>query len=81
MKKDTSIRSYSPSSGKSLRFYNMGMKPLAYPVKCGRATVIPEGATGVKIAFGQSHLTYKDPDTGKIKHMNVYLYNGRIYHA
>jgi len=69
------------SSNKSLHFYNMGNRPLAYPVKCNTKIVIPEGTTGVKIAFGQSHLTYKDPETGRTKKMNVYLYNGRIYHA
>ena len=59
----------------------MGARPLEYPVKCGSKIVIPKGTTGVKIAFGASRLTYEDPDTGRIKHMNVYLFKGKVYHA
>lgn len=69
------------SSGSSYHFYNMGNRPLAYPVRSGNKTVIEAGSKYVKIAFGQSSLMYKDPITGKSKHMNVYLHKGKLYHA
>lgn len=56
-------------------------KPLMYDVKCNNTVVLPKGTRGVKIAFGQSHLTYTDPTTGRQRHMNVYSYNGNLYHA
>ena len=40
-------------------------QPLKFPVRCGIATVIPEGATGVQIAFRQSHLRRFDEDLGR----------------
>lgn len=69
------------SSGSSYRFYNMGDRPLAFPVRCNNATVIPAGTPHVRIAFGQSGLKYKDPETGRVRNMNVYLYKGKLYHA
>ena len=65
----------------SYKWYNMWNRPLEYAVKCGSKTVIPEGAKRVKIAFRQSHLFRKDDITGKMVHMNVYLYKGKIFHA
>lgn len=72
MEKNTSRTSY--------KFVNMGNRPLKFPVKCNTATVIPAGATNVKIAFGQSSLKYVDA-TGRTKNCNVYLYKGRLYHG
>lgn len=69
------------SSGSSYRFYNMGERPLAFPVRCNNVTVIPAGTPHVRIAFGQSSLKYKDPETGRVRNMNVYLYKGKLYHA
>ena len=34
-----------------------------------------------EIAFRQSHLTYRDPESNRLIKMNVYLYKGRVYHA
>lgn len=69
------------SSGSSYRFYNMGSRALAYPVMCGRGVAIPAGTTGVRIAFGQSHLTRWDDEKQKRVPMNVYLHKGRLFHA
>lgn len=68
-------KSKSSKSSSSYRFYNMGSKPLAYPVMCGRGVAIPAGTTGVKIAFGQSSLRRWDEDKQKYVPMNVYLWN------
>ena len=65
---------------KSYRFVNLD-RPLEYAVYCGKKLVIPAGATGVKIAFRQSHLYRLDPDTGRRIKLNVYLWRGRLYHA
>ena len=54
---------------------------LKFPVRCGIAVAIPEGATGVQIAFRQSHLRRFDEDLGRDVPMNVYRYKGREYHA
>lgn len=64
-----------------MKFYNMGKKPLEYPVRCKSKTVIPAGAKNVKIAFRQSHLTRWDEKTKKMVPMNVYIWKGRIYHG
>jgi hypothetical protein len=58
-------------------------KPLRFPVYDNDAhkVVIPAGAEGVEIAYGQSSKTYKDKKTGKIKHQNVYRWKGQIYNA
>ena len=63
-----------------MKFTKM-QQPLKFPVRCGIATVIPEGATGVQIAFRQSHLRRFDEDLGRDVPMNVYRYKGREYHA
>ena len=66
-------------------WYDMGDTPLKYPVHGdgaqGKLVVIPAGAKHVKIAFGQSWMTWYDETTGKTKHMNVYSWNGHIYHG
>lgn len=63
------------------KFYDMGSRPLAWPVKCGNKVVIPAGTTGVKIAFAQSRLTRVD-DNGRVVRMNVYVApDGKVYHA
>lgn len=64
-----------------MKFYNMGIKPLVYDVKCNSKIVIPAGATGVKIAFRQSHLKRWDDVLNKFVKMNVYIYKGKVYHA
>lgn len=69
------------SGGSSYHFYNMGRRPLAYPVMCGRGVAIPAGTTGVRIAFGQSHLSRWDDEKQKHVPMNVYLHRGRLFHA
>lgn len=68
------------SNGRSYRFYNMHSRPLAYPVMCGRGVAIPAGTTGVRIAFGQSHLRRWDEARQKFVPMNVYLWKGHLYH-
>ena len=55
--------------------------PTQFDVKCGSKVVIPAGTTGVKIAFGQSHLKRYDENLEKYVPMNVYIYKDRIYHA
>ena len=64
-----------------MKFYNMGERPLDYPVRCNTKIVIPAGATHVKIAFGASPFTYRCPETGKLKHLNVYIWKNHMYHA
>ena len=64
-----------------MKFYNMGKKPLKHAVYNGKSIAIPEGATGVKIAFRQSHLRRFDEDCCKWVPMNVYLYKGKVVHA
>ena len=54
-------------------------RPLAYAVYCNTKVVIPKGATGVKIAFRQSHLRRLD-EYGNSVPMNVYLWKGKLYH-
>lgn len=68
------------SNGRSYHFINMHSRPLAYPVMCGRGVAIPAGTTGVRIAFGQSHLRRWDEARQKFVPMNVYCYRGRLYH-
>lgn len=64
-----------------MKFYNMGSRPLEYAVYCNSKEVIPAGATGVKIAFRQSHLTRWDDILKKRVKMNVYIWKGHVYHA
>ena len=58
-------------------------KPTKYPVRDSQTfeVLIPAGATGVEIAYGQSSKTYKNKRTGKIERQNVYRWNGKIYNA
>lgn len=58
-------------------------KPTKYPVWDSEKhkIMIPAGAEGVEIAYGQSSKTYKNKRTGKIEHQNVYRWNGKIYNA
>lgn len=65
----------SSSKKKSYKFYNMDKRALGYPVMCGKGVAIPAGATGVRIAFGQSHLQRWDEGKQKYVPMNVYLWN------
>lgn len=80
-KNSSSKNSSSKTGSRSYRFYNMGERGLQYPVNCGTTVVIPAGATGVRIAFGQSHLRRWDEDKQRYMPMNVYCYRGRLYHA
>ena len=64
-----------------MKFFNMGSKAMSYPVRNGSKVVIPEGATGVKIAFRQSHLKRFDEVLQRWVSMNVYIYKGRVIHA
>lgn len=64
-----------------MKFYNMKNKPLKYNVYNGKSIAIPEGSTGVKIAFKQSHLRRFDENLNKWIPMNVYIYKGKIIHA
>ena len=64
-----------------MKFYNMGNRPLEYPVLINSKVLIPAGATHVKIAFRQSPFTYLNERTGKREHLNVYMWQGRYYHA
>ena len=64
-----------------MKFFNMDKKPLEYPVYCNTKVVIPAGATGVKIAFRQSHLTRWDDALKQRVKMNVYIWKGHVYHA
>lgn len=61
------------------RFVRM-TRPLDYPVYCGKAEVIPAGATGVAIRFRASHLSRLD-ENGQRVPLNVYYWKGRVYHA
>ena len=71
----------SIKKGKRMKFFNMCNRPLEFDVMCGSKIVIPKGTKNVKIAFRQSHLTYRDPESNRLIKMNVYLYKGRVYHA
>jgi len=64
-----------------MKFYNMGNRPLEHAVYCNTKEVIPAGATGVKIAFRQSHLTRWDDVLKQRVKMNVYIWKGHVYHA
>ena len=57
------------------------LKPLQYDVKCNSKVVLPAGTTDVYIKFRGSHLTFVNPDTGKLQHMNVYMHKGKCYHG
>lgn len=62
-------------------FINMGNKPLEFPVHGLHNTIlIPAGTKYVEIAFRASHLTYRT-SSGKIEHMNVYRWRGRIFYG
>ena len=74
------LKNTTKQSSKSYHFYNMGAKPLAYPVMCGKGVAIPAGTTRVKIAFGQSHLKRWNENTQKWVPMNVYCFRGHLYH-
>ena len=58
-------------------------KPTKYPVWDAETskTLIPAGADGVEIAYGQSSKTYKNKQTGKTERQNVYRWKGQIYNA
>lgn len=58
-------------------------KPTKYPVWNAETskTLIPAGAEGVEIAYGQSSKTYKNKRTGKTERQNVYRWKGQIYNA
>lgn len=58
-------------------------KPTKYPVRDSQTSevLIPAGATGVEIAYGQSLKTYKNKRTGKTERQNVYRWKGQIYNA
>jgi len=62
-----------------MKFVTM-KKPLQHAVYNGTKVAIPEGAKGVKIAFRQSHLSFKNAETGEVQKMNVYLWKGKCYH-
>lgn len=61
--------------------FKMYNKPLQHPVFCGKTCVIPAGAKGVEIAYRQSHLTRYDKVLRRNVRLNVYRYNGKIYHV
>lgn len=63
-----------------MKFVNMGSRPLKYDIKCGRTIVIPKGTCNVEIAFKESHLTRFDEKSKRIVKLNVYRYNGKLYH-
>ena len=64
-----------------MQLQKKGKKQKKHEVYNGKSIAIPEGATGVKIAFRQSHLRRFDEDCGKWVPMNVYLYKGKVVHA
>ena len=57
-------------------------KPLKWPVKDGKTTLIPIGAVGVEIAFNQSSKKlFNEFGRPTSKFQNVYRWNGTIYNA
>lgn len=76
---------------KNYKWFDMGMRPLAYPVRVGNTIAIEAGRTHVGIAFGQSHLTRWDEAKQRYVKMNVYRVSERdpktgkfqikLYHA
>ena len=70
----------SKSGSTSYKFYNMGERGLEYPVMCGKNVAIPAGTTGVRIAFGQSHLRRWNEKKQQFVPMNVYCFKGHLYH-
>jgi len=82
MKTKTASKSITNSS---YNWYDMGNTPLKYPVHgdgaMGKTIVIPAGARHVKIAFKQSWMKWYDETTGTWKKMNVYDWNGHIWHG
>ena len=82
MKTKTAFKNLTHSA---YRWHDMGNTPLKYPVHGdgaqGSIVVIPAGAKHVKIAFGQSWMTWYDKRAGKLKKMNVYFWNGHTWHG
>lgn len=55
-------------------------QPLRYDVISDGIVVIPKGTSDVEIAYRQSNKMYRNKDN-ELVNMNVYRYNGKIYHA
>lgn len=58
------------------------LRELKYDVRVrGGEVVLPAGTKNVYCKFRGSPGTYVDPDDGKVKHLNVYLKDGRYVHG
>ena len=59
-----------------------GLLPvLKFDVRDRGGGVIPAGTKNVYCKFRASPGTYVDPNAGVVKHLNVYLHNGRYVHG
>ena len=54
---------------------------LKFDVRDRSGVVIPAGTKNVYCKFRASPGTYVDPNDGLVKHLNVYLHNGRYVHG
>ena len=54
---------------------------LKFDVRDRGGVVIPAGTKNVYCKFRASPGTYVDPTDGVVKHLNVYLHNGRYVHG
>ena len=54
---------------------------LKFAVRDRSGVVIPAGTKNVYCKFRASPGTYVDPNDGLVKHLNVYLHNGRYVHG
>ena len=54
---------------------------LRFDVRDRSGVVIPAGTKNVYCKFRASPGTYVDPNDGLVKHLNVYLHNGRYVHG
>ena len=54
---------------------------LKFDVRDRSGVVIPAGTKNVYCKFRASPGTYVDPNDGLVKHLNVYLHNGRSVHG
>lgn len=57
------------------------LSTLKYDVRDRGGIVIPAGTRNVYCKFRASPGTYTDPNDGLVKHLNVYLHNGRYVHG
>lgn len=66
---------------KNIKVRWIPLNSLQYSVFNGKRCVIPAGTVGVECSFGTSHLQRYDESKCQWVYMNMYRYNGKVYHA